>query len=63
MCINSVNAQFSTFRMHKAMELLLIAEANIEDISKMVGIEDSAYFSRWFKKNCGLSPSEYRKLF
>ena len=34
-----------------------------DETAKMVGISDSAYFSRFFKKHTGLTPAEYRKLF
>ena len=50
-----------SLRVHKAMEMLLNTDMTIEDIAVSLGINDVAYFSRWFKKSCGLSPSEYRK--
>ena len=31
------------------------------EISEAVGIEDSGYFSKMFKKKIGVSPKEYRK--
>lgn len=55
-------AYLKSFRVHKAMEMLLNTETNIEDIAVCLGINDAAYFSRWFKKSCGLSPSEYKKM-
>ena len=49
-------------RMKKAMELMETREdLDIREISKMVGYEDSHYFSRIFKNKLGISPSEYRK--
>ena len=34
---------------------------NISEISRAIGYENPLYFSRIFKKQSGLSPSEYRK--
>lgn len=49
-------------RMKKAMELMETREdLDIREISKMVGYEDSHYFSRIFKNKLGVAPSEYRK--
>ena len=54
---------FSNIRYHKAVEMLISTNESIENIAKSVGINDVAYFSRWFRKNCDMSPTEYRKLF
>ena len=35
---------------------------NISEISRAIGYENPLYFSRIFKKQSGLSPSEYRRL-
>lgn len=50
-------------RLCKAMELLASTEYSIDKISEEVGISDSSYFARVFKKSCGISPSEYRNAF
>ena len=34
---------------------------NINEIAQIVGYENQLYFSRLFRKNVGVSPSEYRK--
>lgn len=47
-------------RIHCSKELLLTTDSTILDISGMVGFNDQFYFSRYFKKLTGLSPSEYR---
>ena len=36
---------------------------NISEISRAIGYENPLYFSRIFKKQSGLSPSEYRKKY
>ena len=54
---------FIQMRMYRAMEYLSGTTLSIEEISPLIGITDSAYFSRLFKKFCKTSPSEYRKAF
>ena len=39
----------------------LNSNKNINEISNIVGYDNSLYFSRLFKKYTGLSPSEYKK--
>lgn len=48
-------------RMQKAQQLLTHNEnLSIRQIGEVVGYHDQAYFSRIFKKYCGVSPAEYR---
>ena len=49
-------------RMQMVMEALLAEDKSTEEIAKSIGIYDISYFYRWFKKNCGLSPNEYRNI-
>ena len=48
------------FRMEKA-KIMLNSTNRINDIALSVGYDDPLYFSRLFRKNTGISPSEYRK--
>lgn len=48
-------------RIYNAEVLLQSPQYNISEISRIVGYENSLYFSRIFKKIKGISPSEYRK--
>ena len=41
--------------------MLTDTKMNISEIANSLGVYDSLYFSRMFKKNTGVSPSEYRK--
>ena len=34
---------------------------NITEIANLVGYENPLYFSRFFRKQCGMSPSQFRK--
>ena len=47
-------------RIGKAKELLKQGEISVKDIGSRVGYSDANYFSRIFKKNVGVSPSEYK---
>ncbi len=50
----------SEYRIRKAKVELRKADANIKEIGKAVGYQDSNYFAKVFKRITGLSPSEYR---
>jgi signal transduction histidine kinase/AraC-like DNA-binding protein/ABC-type sugar transport system substrate-binding protein len=49
------------FRVQKAKWLLRNGEESIALVAAEAGFEDSAYFSRVFRKHVGMSPQEYRK--
>ncbi len=49
------------YRMEKAADLIVCTGMNITDISVAVGIEDSNYFSRLFKRFFNMSPREYKR--
>lgn len=49
-------------RLNNAVSLLETTDYNVTEISAIVGYENPLYFSRLFKKEKGVSPSEYRKL-
>ena len=44
-----------------AQTLLLGSEMSIQEIAQAVGMDDSSYFIRLFKKQIGFTPQEYRK--
>ena len=48
-------------RIANAQHLLETTNYNITEIAAIVGYDNPLYFSRLFKKQTGLSPSEYRK--
>ena len=48
-------------RMEEAKRLLQKGELSVEQIAGMVGIENSNYFGRLFKKMTGMTIGEYRK--
>ena len=48
-------------RIKRAAQLLEDRKYNITEVTYMVGMNDSRYFSKCFKNTYGLTPSEYRK--
>ena len=54
---------FNRMKIYKAMGLLAGTDLTIEEISGEIGIFDTSYFARLFKKHCGISPTKYRAEF
>ena len=54
---------FNHLKIQKACQYLQFSDESINVISSTLGIEDSYYFSRLFKKLMGRSPRHYRQLF
>ena len=48
-------------RIKRAAQLLKTGDYNVSQITYMVGMSDSRYFSKCFKKVYGVTPSEYKK--
>lgn len=57
----TLNQYLTEYRVEKAKRLLEDPRYKITDISSRVGYSDGNYFGKIFKKNVGLSPSEYRE--
>ncbi|HHV11584.1 MAG TPA: response regulator [Clostridiales bacterium] len=57
----TLNQYITQFRVEKAKQLLADPRNKISDISSRVGYSDGNYFGKSFKKEVGLSPSEYRE--
>ena len=49
-------------RVKQAVQLLVSTDLNIQDISNAVGVPDANYFIKLFKKECSLTPTQYRKF-
>lgn len=50
-----------TKRLKEARKLLSTTDLSISQISNIVGFGTSSYFSQYFKKEIGVSPSQYRQ--
>lgn len=48
-------------KIEKAKELLISTQASVGEIAHDLGFSDLYYFSKQFKKNVGLTPSEFRQ--
>lgn len=48
--------------MIEAKAFLSIFEMSISEAAYAIGISDPSYFARFFKKQSGMSPREYRKM-
>lgn len=47
-------------RMNKAADLIMKGSMYMKEVASLVGISDQFYFNRLFKKQFGISPSEYK---
>ena len=48
-------------RVNWAKSLLREDRLSVSDISHAIGVDDASYFTRFFRKSTGLTPSEYRR--
>ena len=53
--------QFSVFRIQRACQLLRHSQLPVGAVAVSVGFEDPFYFSRTFRRETGVSPTEYRE--
>ncbi len=52
----------ANLRLSQSKELLSSSDSPIAEIAAQCGFQDSYYFSRFFKANTGMTPSQYRKV-
>lgn len=61
----SIGESFSEFteklKLEAACSLLEATPLTLQEISERIGIHDGKYFSKWFKKCTGQTPSDYRQ--
>ena len=55
-------AYFNHLKIQQACNLLDFTDMKVNQICYKIGIEDSYYFSRLFRKIMGMSPREYKKM-
>ena len=56
----TLNQYITDYRIEQAKKLLVDPRNKITDISAKVGYSDGSYFGKIFRKQVGMSPSEYR---
>ena len=52
---------FKTYKLNRAAELIAEEKYTVSEIADMTGFSTLSHFSKSFKKQCGVNPSEYRK--
>lgn len=57
----SINAFVKNVKLKKAREMLKDGNRSVTAIAELLGFESIHYFTRFFKKETGLSPLQYRK--
>lgn len=56
---NTINQYIKQYRLIKSQELMRTGFDNISEIAIAVGFQNANYFSKCFKKEYGISPSDY----
>ena len=59
----SVARHLKSLRMQKARELLETTFLSVKEVMSRVGMSDESHFVRDFKKEFGLTPSQYRAAY
>lgn len=57
----SIMEHFLTLKLHTAMTLILSSDMNFTEISDLLGFSSVNYFSKFFKKRTGMTPTEYSR--
>ena len=55
------NVFFKTYKLNRAVELILDGNHNTSEIADMTGFSTLSHFSASFKKQFGVSPSKYKR--
>ena len=62
--LDQVGQHFSDYinglKVRKAMELLKTTDQRMYEIADFLGFQNAYYFSSWFKREVGVTPTEYR---
>lgn len=56
----SAHALVEAIRLREASRLLAYTRMRVQEVGFAIGYDDPAYFARAFRRNSGLSPSDYR---
>lgn len=57
----TLNQYITKYRLSRAKDMLADLRFKISDVAAAVGYNDGKYFTKTFKKNVGMLPSEYRE--
>ena len=56
----SLSREIAQLRREKACQLLSTSTDSIAEVAELLGFSSPSVFSRWFKKQTGTGPREYR---
>ncbi|GGI44123.1 hypothetical protein GCM10008018_05530 [Paenibacillus marchantiophytorum] len=59
--LNAIVDVINTMRMDRAKDLLKQSGLSVAEIAEKIGYTNSSYFYRMFKKNFGVTPTDFRK--
>jgi YesN/AraC family two-component response regulator len=48
-------------RVNWAKSLLKESDLSVGEVSTAIGVDDPSYFTRFFRKSTGMTPSEFRR--
>lgn len=57
----TIIATLNKKKLDRAKELLLTSDMKIYEIAESIGMNDTTYFSHFFKKNLGVTPKEFKE--
>ena len=57
----SIMEHFLDLKFQTAKQLISLSELNFTEISEILGFSSVNYFSKFFKKRCGMTPTEFSK--
>ncbi|MBE6703904.1 MAG: helix-turn-helix transcriptional regulator [Ruminococcaceae bacterium] len=60
-CGMSPGAYRNRLKLTRAKKLLSDSYISVSETAQTLGFNDTGYFCRWFKKNCGMTASQYAK--
>ncbi|MCQ6558401.1 response regulator [Paenibacillus mendelii] len=56
----NISEYIISVRLEKAKELLQDSQYKIHEVAAAIGFDNAGYFTRFFRKNAGIGPQEYR---
>jgi two-component system response regulator YesN len=59
----NISQYISLKKVEKAREFLKSKDIKIHEVAKLLGFDSNSYFTKFFRKEQGLSPQEYRNKF
>lgn len=56
----SIHSFIEKKRLQLTKQLLKLSSIHLQEIGEQIGMQDAKYFSKWFKRCTGMTPSQYR---